>query len=155
MEMSGIGSLNEKPLHASLKKWYARPEDRFEVEVDGFVIDIVRDDQLLEIQTGNFASIRSKLKKLVRSHRVRYCQRLKSQRIGDSSIPAHRCAVRSRQNVEIFSLTIIDDPYGARFTTQYLRHCCALGKCPCGLVWHDGALPVMVCDVSTVGRNVA
>ena len=69
--MSGIGSLNEKPLHASLKKWYARPEDRFEVEVDGFVIDIVRDDQLLEIQTGNFASIRSKLKKLVRSHRVR------------------------------------------------------------------------------------
>ena len=69
--MSDIGSLNEKPLHASLKKWYARPEDRFEVEVDGFVIDIVRDDQLLEIQTGNFASIKSKLKTLVRSHRVK------------------------------------------------------------------------------------
>ncbi len=41
------------------------------MEVDGFVIDIVRDDLLLEIQTGNFASIRSKLKKLLRSHRVR------------------------------------------------------------------------------------
>ena len=69
--MSGIGLLNEKALHASLKDWYAQPGDRFEVTVDGFVIDIVRDDQLIEIQTGNFASIRSKLMELVRGHRVR------------------------------------------------------------------------------------
>ena len=63
--------LNEKPLHASLKKWYAQPGDQFEVAVDGYVIDIVRDDLLMEIQSGNFASISSKLKNLVRSHRVR------------------------------------------------------------------------------------
>ncbi len=69
--MTGIGLLNEKPLHASLKEWYARPGDRFEVGVDGFVIDIVRDDLLLEIQTGTFASIKSKLTRLTRSHRVR------------------------------------------------------------------------------------
>ena len=69
--MSGIGLLNEKPLHASLKKWYAQPGDRFEVAVDGFVIDIVRDGLLLEIQTGNFASIKSKLTNLVRSHQIR------------------------------------------------------------------------------------
>jgi len=69
--MSGIGLLNEKPLHASLKEWYARPGDRFEVTVDGFVIDIARDDLLLEIQTSNFASIKSKLIDLVRAHRVR------------------------------------------------------------------------------------
>ena len=69
--MSGIGVLNEKPLHASLKEWYAQPGDQFEVTVDGFVIDIVRDDLLLEIQTGSFASIKSKLTELVRSHRIR------------------------------------------------------------------------------------
>ena len=69
--MSGIGLLNEKPLHASLKQWYARPGDRLEVAVDGFVIDIVRDDLLIEIQTRNFASIKSKLTKLVHSHQVR------------------------------------------------------------------------------------
>lgn len=68
---SGIGLLNEKPLHASLKQWYAQPGDRFEVPVDGFVIDIVRDNQLLEIQTGNFAAMKSKLTKLVRSHPIR------------------------------------------------------------------------------------
>ncbi len=69
--MSNIGVLNEKPLHASLKEWYAQQGDRFEVAVDGFVIDIVRDDLLLEIQTGNFASLKAKLNNLVRSHRVR------------------------------------------------------------------------------------
>ena len=69
--MPGIGLLNEKPLHASLKQWYARPGDRFEVPVDGFVIDIVRDDLLIEIQTGNFFSIKSKLNDLACRHRVR------------------------------------------------------------------------------------
>ena len=54
--MSRIGLINEKPLHASLKQWYARPGDRFEVPVDGFVIDIVRDNLLIEIQTRNFAA---------------------------------------------------------------------------------------------------
>ena len=69
--MPGIGLLNEKALHASLKQWYARPGDRLEVPVDGFVIDIVRDDLLIEIQTRNFASIKSKLTSLARCHRVR------------------------------------------------------------------------------------
>ena len=69
--MPGIGLLNEKPLHASLKQWYARPGDRFEVPVDGFVIDIVRDDLLIEIQTRNFSSIKSKLNDLACRHQVR------------------------------------------------------------------------------------
>jgi hypothetical protein len=69
--MSGIGLLNEKPLHASLKMWCAQPGDQFEAVVDGFVIDIVRDDLLLEIQTRNLASIKTKLTNLVSSHRIR------------------------------------------------------------------------------------
>ena len=69
--MSRIGLLNEKPLHASLKAWYAQPGDRFEVPVNGFVIDIVRDDVLLEIQTRHFGAIKSKLAALMQSHRVR------------------------------------------------------------------------------------
>ena len=68
--MPGIGILNEKPLHASLKEWYAQPGDRFEFGVDGYVIDIVRDDLLLEIQTGSFAAIKDKLHDLVQRHRT-------------------------------------------------------------------------------------
>jgi hypothetical protein len=69
--MSKIGTLNEKPLHASLKEWYAQPESQFEVKVDGFFIDIVQGNLLVEIQTGNFSSIKAKLKKLTQSPRVR------------------------------------------------------------------------------------
>jgi hypothetical protein len=67
----GIGTLNEKPLHAALKKWYARPDDRFEVPVEGFVVDIVRGDLLVEIQTRGFTSMKRKLSQLTTSHYVR------------------------------------------------------------------------------------
>ena len=67
----GIGCINEHSLHASIKEWYARPEDSVEAQVDGHVIDIVRGDLLIEIQTGNFSAIRSKLRRLLGSHRVR------------------------------------------------------------------------------------
>jgi hypothetical protein len=66
-----IGTLRETSLHADLKKWYAGPKDRVEVEVEGYLIDLVRADELIEIQTGNFGAIKTKLEKLLRSHRVR------------------------------------------------------------------------------------
>ena len=69
--MPGIGVLNEKPLHASLKDWYSQPGDQIEVPVEGFVVDIVRDDQLLEIQTANFAAMKSKLRALLPEHKLR------------------------------------------------------------------------------------
>jgi hypothetical protein len=68
---NNIGLLNEQPLHAALKEWYARPEDRLEVSVAGFVIDVVQGDLLVEIQTGNFASVKSKLMELTNAHAVR------------------------------------------------------------------------------------
>ena len=66
-----ISTLNEKPLHAALKASYARPGDRFEVQVDGFIIDIVRDALLIEIQTTSLASLKRKLSSLVKDHCVR------------------------------------------------------------------------------------
>ena len=66
-----IGQLNEQSLHADLKLWYAHPDDQLETWVDGFVVDIVRDDLLIEIQTGNFASIKHKLAKLTTHHSLR------------------------------------------------------------------------------------
>jgi len=66
-----IGTLNEKPLHAALKDWYAQPGDQLEVSIDGFIVDIVRGDLLIEVQTGNFASIKRKVKRLVKEHPLR------------------------------------------------------------------------------------
>ena len=66
-----IGVLNEKALHAALKDWYALPGDQLEVKVDGYFIDIVRDDLLIEIQTRNFSAIKRKLFDLIGRHPLR------------------------------------------------------------------------------------
>ena len=66
-----IGTLGEKSLHAELKHWYKIPGDLLEEKVDGFHIDIARQNLLIEIQTANFSSIKSKLITLTKKHRVR------------------------------------------------------------------------------------
>lgn len=70
-QQKGIGSLNEGSLHQALKDWYAGPKDRLEVSIGGYVIDIVRDDLLIEIQTRNFTALKNKLKILLKNHRMR------------------------------------------------------------------------------------
>jgi len=68
---AAIGTLNEGALHAQLKDWYRRPGDRVEQLVDGFVVDLVRGELLVEIQTGSFAPLRRKLEQLTQHHRLR------------------------------------------------------------------------------------
>lgn len=67
---AGLSTYREGSLHASLKALYARPGDRVEESVDGFVIDVVRDDELVEVQTASFASAARKLRRLVEDHRI-------------------------------------------------------------------------------------
>jgi hypothetical protein len=69
--MGSIGTLRESDLHAALKRHYARPSDQIEVAVDGYVIDIVRGDELIEIQTHNFAALKRKLPQLLETYSVR------------------------------------------------------------------------------------
>ena len=66
-----IGTLQERSLHASLKDLYMTEEAQSEVAVDGFVIDVVRNNLLIEIQTSNFAAIKTKLRALLNNHKVR------------------------------------------------------------------------------------
>ena len=56
-----IGTLRETSLHSSLKQLYARPGDLLEAKIGNSIIDIVRGELLIEIQTGNFSALRSKL----------------------------------------------------------------------------------------------
>lgn len=66
-----IGSINERSLHSQIKDWYSLETDDIEVKVGGYIIDIIRGDLLIEIQTGNFTSIRDKLRNLVENNKVR------------------------------------------------------------------------------------
>ena len=65
-----INTYNEKSLHAALKAWYAGGDGQLEVPVDGYIVDVVRDGTLIEIQTGSFSSIKQKLTALTERHEV-------------------------------------------------------------------------------------
>lgn len=69
--MPGIGMLNETELHEQLKHLYAGAEGETEQVVEGFVVDVVRDGELIEIQTRGFGKMRRKLVALSSTHRVR------------------------------------------------------------------------------------
>lgn len=67
---SSIGTLHESSLHSDLKLWYKESEDQLEAPVENFIIDIVRDNLLIEIQTKNFSQIKKKLEKLIANHKI-------------------------------------------------------------------------------------
>jgi len=59
---NSIGTLSEKTLHAVLKRYYEPDAGRHEIKLGNYVADIVSDDGIIEIQTGNFNKLRNKLK---------------------------------------------------------------------------------------------
>jgi hypothetical protein len=63
--------MNEYSLHSAIKNWYSLPGDKCEVRVDDFIVDIVRETLLIEIQTKNFSAIKKKLTKLLEDYEVR------------------------------------------------------------------------------------
>jgi len=69
-EAQGINVYRESDLHAGLKLAYARPGDRIEAPVGGYVADILRDGLCIEVQTGSFGALRAKLAALLETHRV-------------------------------------------------------------------------------------
>ena len=92
--MPGIGVLGEGPLHAAVKELLAQPGDRIEAPVGRFVIDLVRaDGELVEIQTGGFSALRTKLDALLDRHRIRIVH----------PIPAERRIVRVDDDGEVLS----------------------------------------------------
>lgn len=94
MSSPGIGLLREGPLHAALKALLARPGDRAEVPVEGFVIDLVRaGGELVEIQTGSFSPLRAKLDALLDRHPIRIVH----------PIPARRRIVRVDEQGTVLS----------------------------------------------------
>lgn len=63
----GFGTLQEKRLHAILKKYLCDDTDFHEVGVPGtrFLLDIRIGDEVCEVQTGNFAPLKQKLQYLL------------------------------------------------------------------------------------------
>lgn len=67
---AGIGTYGEKTVHAVLKNYFEPYDDSHESKVGGFVADIVGEDGIIEIQTGDFAPLRKKLEAFLAVSRV-------------------------------------------------------------------------------------
>ncbi len=57
----GIGTLQEKTVHAVMKNYYAPDEGMHEIPIGGYVADIYTGERIIEIQNGNFYKMRGKL----------------------------------------------------------------------------------------------
>ncbi|HDZ16995.1 MAG TPA: hypothetical protein ENI29_12715 [bacterium] len=70
LQSNHIGTLQESSLHAALKIWYKKPGDKLEEPFENYLIDIVRDDLLIEIQTKNFSAIKKKITNLIQHNKM-------------------------------------------------------------------------------------
>ena len=102
-----LSTYREGSLHAALKARYAGPGDDVESAVDGFVIDVVRPGELVEIQTGSFASAARKLRALVDRHRIALVHPVAAERWlvrvdGDGTVLSRRRSPKRGLAVDLF-----------------------------------------------------
>lgn len=65
-----INTYNEGALHEALKLRYALDGSQIEQKVGRYVVDVVREDRLIEIQTRGFSALKQKIPVLLREHSV-------------------------------------------------------------------------------------
>ncbi|MCL1790721.1 MAG: hypothetical protein FWG40_05100 [Peptococcaceae bacterium] len=65
-----IGELNEKTIHKSLKTRIEPDVACHEVKLNGYYVDVLRDEVVFEIQSRNLYVIKEKLRSLLGTHRV-------------------------------------------------------------------------------------
>lgn len=63
--------MNEYSLHSDIKRIYSLPGDHFEVKLDNYIVDILRGQLVIEVQTKNFSALKEKLQMLTEKHQVR------------------------------------------------------------------------------------
>ncbi|HET6786033.1 MAG TPA: hypothetical protein VFH18_08405 [Erysipelotrichaceae bacterium] len=59
--LKGIGTLQEKILHVILKRAYQEDDHNHEIKLNGYVVDIFTENNVIEIQTRQFNKLRNKL----------------------------------------------------------------------------------------------
>jgi len=76
-----IGSLNESSLHDAVKQLYVNDGAVTEAEEGGYVVDVLQKDRIVEIQTGSFSNIKTKLLSLCEKHPVHLVYPLPEKKI--------------------------------------------------------------------------
>jgi hypothetical protein len=113
--MHRIGTLGEKSLHAALKDRYAQCGGLIESEVEGFHIDIIRPDLLIEIQTAHFFSLKRKITRLVKHYPLRLVHPIAQEKwivrmAPDSETPLSRRKSPQKGNLFYLFLELVSIP---------------------------------------------
>lgn len=72
-ETSGIGTLSEKTLHRVIKNYLEPNQEKHEVKIGRFYVDIINDNEIIEIQTRQFNKLRGKLDFLLETYQITIC----------------------------------------------------------------------------------
>lgn len=57
-----IGTYKEKRLHRILKRFYEPNEDLHEIPIGNYIADVLRENEIVEIQTGSFYPMKDKIR---------------------------------------------------------------------------------------------
>jgi hypothetical protein len=63
--------MTEHSLHLQIKEAYSIPGDVFEIKLGNYIIDILRGELIIEVQTRNFSALKEKLQSLIKTNQVR------------------------------------------------------------------------------------
>lgn len=72
--------INESNLHSELKHLYSGTNAVHESNVDGYIVDIFKNDSIIEIQTGSFTKIRPKIAQLLPRYAVKLVYPIPSEK---------------------------------------------------------------------------
>ena len=79
-ETNGIGTLKEKTMHAVLKNFYEPDISHQEIKVGRFVADILRDDEIIEIQTRSFNAMSNKINVFIENYHFKIVYKIKQKK---------------------------------------------------------------------------
>ncbi|MCZ7553859.1 MAG: hypothetical protein B6D39_03440 [Anaerolineae bacterium UTCFX2] len=109
--MYTLPAVHESSLHSSLKQFYLQDGGFSEWWLDGYWIDVFKQGQLIEIQTGKFSSLRSKFDALLNDYPIRVVYPIARQKFivmndRHSNFVSRRKSPKSGRFEEIFNQLI-------------------------------------------------
>ncbi len=110
--------MKEYSLHSQLKDFSALPGDKCEAKLDRYVVDILRGNLVIEVQTKNFSALKDKLRTLTKNHPVKVVYPLPQTKWityidKDNLVASHRKSARKGRLTDLFhELVTISDMIG-------------------------------------------
>ncbi len=111
--------MQETTLHAELKEIYRLDGGQVETWVDGYLIDVVKPDLLIEVQTRNLGALKKKLEDLLDNHPIRLVHPIAKEKFivlinPDGKVVSRRRSPKKGKIEDLF--------YGLVYVAKWVNH---------------------------------